>query len=408
MIAADHPPAPAAVPVVGEGPAELRGGAPEVRRRRSTAHRRAWRRVPPAAGRRLTGAAGAGRRPWRPGRRRRPAVDVPPRTTSCASGGGAGPGAARGRVRRPDRLGRLVRRAVARRFAAVSPASADRPARPAAARRARAWYSGPCLRGSAYSFGLSVQYVPLVVPYQLAPPQSARTARPRRRRTRSTRASPCSGGLAPRGRRRPEASPVADAGGPRRVRGRPTPGRAVGLAPGTRRAPARPRRARAARAASAGPARPVPDVPRRSAPDPGGPVAPSVAPAATSRRRHRRGDPGRPPGAATAVGSPRRVARSGSASQGRRGVAGGRRPSRCGRAADELLVRGLDREEPRQRRLAGRVGVVGLGQPPVGALDLVERSRHGASPSVRYGSASRVMAGRPRGAAVRRRRVVSR
>ena len=41
-----------------------------------------------------------------------------------------------------------------------------------AARRARAWYSGPCLRGSAYSFGLSVQYVPLVVPYQLAPPQS--------------------------------------------------------------------------------------------------------------------------------------------------------------------------------------------------------------------------------------------
>ena len=41
-----------------------------------------------------------------------------------------------------------------------------------AARRARAWYSGPCLRGSAYSFGFTVQYVPLVVPYQLAPPQS--------------------------------------------------------------------------------------------------------------------------------------------------------------------------------------------------------------------------------------------
>ena len=40
------------------------------------------------------------------------------------------------------------------------------------ARLARAWYSGPCLRGSAYSFGLSVQYVPLVVPYQLAPRQS--------------------------------------------------------------------------------------------------------------------------------------------------------------------------------------------------------------------------------------------
>ena len=39
-------------------------------------------------------------------------------------------------------------------------------------RRALAWYSGPCLRGSAYSFGLIVQYVPLVVPYQEAPDHS--------------------------------------------------------------------------------------------------------------------------------------------------------------------------------------------------------------------------------------------
>src|SRR4029077_15056552 len=46
------------------------------------------------------------------------------------------------------------------------------PATGRVARRARAWYSGPCLRGSAYSFGLRVQYVPLVVPYQLAPRQS--------------------------------------------------------------------------------------------------------------------------------------------------------------------------------------------------------------------------------------------
>ena len=37
---------------------------------------------------------------------------------------------------------------------------------------ALAWYSGPCLRGSAYSFGLIVQYVPDVVPYHDAPPQS--------------------------------------------------------------------------------------------------------------------------------------------------------------------------------------------------------------------------------------------
>ena len=36
------------------------------------------------------------------------------------------------------------------------PSPAAEP-RPAAARRARAWYSGPCLRGSAYSFGLRVQ-----------------------------------------------------------------------------------------------------------------------------------------------------------------------------------------------------------------------------------------------------------
>lgn len=41
-----------------------------------------------------------------------------------------------------------------------------------APRRARAWYSGPCFRGSAYSRGFSVQYVPDDGPYQLAPPQS--------------------------------------------------------------------------------------------------------------------------------------------------------------------------------------------------------------------------------------------
>ncbi len=42
----------------------------------------------------------------------------------------------------------------------------------AASRRPRAWYSGPCLRGSANSFGLSVQYVPDEPPYQLAPSHS--------------------------------------------------------------------------------------------------------------------------------------------------------------------------------------------------------------------------------------------
>jgi hypothetical protein len=39
-------------------------------------------------------------------------------------------------------------------------------------RRARAWYSGPCFRGSAYSLGLIVQYVPLVVPYHDPPDHS--------------------------------------------------------------------------------------------------------------------------------------------------------------------------------------------------------------------------------------------
>src|SRR5215212_6298225 len=43
---------------------------------------------------------------------------------------------------------------------------------PARDRRARAWYSGPCLRGSAYSFGLIVQYVPLDAPYQVPPDHS--------------------------------------------------------------------------------------------------------------------------------------------------------------------------------------------------------------------------------------------
>ena len=51
------------------------------------------------------------------------------------------------------------------------PGSSSMIQRPAADRRARRWYSGPCLRGSAYSFGLIVQYVPLEAPYQVAPVQ---------------------------------------------------------------------------------------------------------------------------------------------------------------------------------------------------------------------------------------------
>jgi hypothetical protein len=50
------------------------------------------------------------------------------------------------------------------------PAVSGSPA--SAARRARARYSGPCLRGSAYSLGLIVQYVPLDSPYHDPPDQS--------------------------------------------------------------------------------------------------------------------------------------------------------------------------------------------------------------------------------------------
>ena len=53
-----------------------------------------------------------------------------------------------------------------------------RAAASARARLARAWYSGPCLRGSAYSRGLSVQYVPDDVPYQLAPVQPGSNGSP--------------------------------------------------------------------------------------------------------------------------------------------------------------------------------------------------------------------------------------
>ena len=63
--------------------------------------------------------------------------------------------------------------------AAASPRPTRSPAGPAARRRRpRIWYSGPCLRGSAYSLGFSVQYVPDVVPYHDAPPQSGSNGSP--------------------------------------------------------------------------------------------------------------------------------------------------------------------------------------------------------------------------------------
>ena len=122
-------------------------------------------------------------------------------------------------------------------------------------RRARRWYSGPCLRGSAYSFGLSVQYVPLDVPYQV-PPRPLRLERlvlGRRRRSWS-RGSPCSmtasgrlgdvrvrrlppADVACRSRRRPGPRPARGrAGAPWRVLG---PSRAVLARSGSARHDAR-------------------------------------------------------------------------------------------------------------------------------------------------------------------------
>ena len=65
----------------------------------------------------------------------------------------------------------------------------SRSASTSAARRARAWYSGPCLRGSAYSRGLIVQYVPEAGPYQPRPATPGRAASRRLRRTWSIRGS---------------------------------------------------------------------------------------------------------------------------------------------------------------------------------------------------------------------------
>ena len=233
----------------------------------------------------------------------------------------------------------------------------SRPAgrRSAAARRARAWYSGPCLRGSAYSFGLIVQYVPLDVPYQARRSSPARTAPRRRPRTRSIRAWPCSG---PPPRR------------PRRPR--------VCAAPARRR-PAGPRRRRPpGRAWPAGRPPPAASGPGRRG------LAAGVRPV---RRR------GRAPGAP--VGSTRGP---GSVRVGRRLGGVGRcrpvdRPDGAGRAARELLVCRLDREESRQRALAGGVGMVDLREPPVGAPDSSALAP-GARPRVRHGSAFGAIAAR--------------
>ncbi len=100
---------------------------------------------------------------------------------------------------------------------------------------------------------------------------------------------------------------------------------------------------------------------------PGGPGAGARAGAAGTRRGAGAGWTGAP--GPPAVGAMRRIGtgRIRRRGPGRRARDRLRRP-----VAGQLVVRGLDREEPRERLLAGGVGMVLLGQLAVGALDLVE------------------------------------
>jgi hypothetical protein len=49
----------------------------------------------------------------------------------------------------------------------------------------------------------------------------------------------------------------------------------------------------------------------------------------------------------------------------------------AGGATDQLFVRRLDRQEARECGLTSGIGMVDLGQPAVGALDVVERGPSG-------------------------------
>ena len=264
----------------------------------------------------------------------------------------------------------------------------------------------PCLRGSAYSLGLSVQYVPLVVPYQLAPRQSgsngpstpsyevepsvrlacglrrrgraASARRPRRTRRRPVRAADrragagdCRGWIRRRSCRGPAVGPPVDA---------PEPADPV----------------LPARAAPPGDAAPPVDAPParallRCGPRPGtGPAPPPAGrgPAAALAPAHRTPAASRRPGP-----GPRPTAAAGPP------VDAARRPVQ---PTGQLLVGRLDGQEPRHVLLARRVRVVDLGQPPVGALDLVDRGAAGQPErAVRVGSmaiGSMVARGRRSGA----------
>ena len=277
--------------------AERRGRGPVAAARRPTGSRRGGR----------SGEAVAWRRAIGRDRPRRPAGRLPPRVVGVGRLGlRPGPGAAV-RARRPRPIGSAAASSPGRCRARRRPPGCA-SARDRAARRARAWYSGPCLRGSAYSFGLSVQYVPLVVPYQLAPPQSGSNGAPRRRRTRWTRASPCSRAGRPAGGCR-SPPPVAPSAGPDAGRARPPPAelpdvrdrRDHEVRPSS--APRPPSRWPPGRACPPHPPRLSPA--RRSCPT-ADPRRPGSRPTGHRRRSLRSRPGGRPP--AAAVGSTRRIA----------------------------------------------------------------------------------------------------
>ena len=270
------------------------GGRRSVARRRRPRCVRASRRVACAAG------SGRSRPPRRSGRRRRRSSPTRSRRVGRV-------GRTAGRRRR-----RLAGSAGGRPRTPRRPGSAPRPGprpRARAARRARAWYSGPCLRGSAYSFGLSVQYVPLVVPYQLAPPQSGSNGpvrpvvgrRPERGLVRLRAASPPGGG----GRRaspgRGAARRCAGVAGPARRRrtGRP-PCRPIRPGVATRPAVALPRAGPRLRRSRL-PPRPCRSRPRRRPAAARRPAARSASPTPV-RPARRIARPGPHPTAAAARG----------------------------------------------------------------------------------------------------------
>ncbi len=203
------------------GGAARGGGLRRLALRASTSRRRVARVVRPRARGPVGGVAAGGRGPV--------PVHASPAPRARPRRRPSGPRAATPRVPRPPAR------------AADRPCSLRRRRRA----RARARYSGPCLRGSAYSRGLIVQNVPDRWPYQAPPSQAGSNGRlgglvvgrgPGRGLAGSRRRgrSPPGPGVPGRPRRPRRAVPVPAVGsrgaGPRR----PTPASSRSAAPATR------------------------------------------------------------------------------------------------------------------------------------------------------------------------------